>query len=1236
MQNKRSLLLIPALVLIFALLGMLAEYVIFADSGAGYQARRAERILHKKEASLARLAERYEELALQKKDATGTQKLIAELQKEEMILLDYQRDSLVFWSDQTLNVPRAPRPWFMRKSFRRFPNGWYYVKPIPAENHFMLGLIKVKHQYSYENDLIRNTFVKDFRLPERTDIRLGEEAKYQVHSADGTPVFGLDFPEEGSCFTRCLNFPIALYFLSFIFLLLFISRLSRFLRDRWGWAVSMGVCLLLTGSTYLLLTYLKVPEVLWRMDLFSPYHFALSNLMPALGSYFTLSFLVLLAAYVFYRDARLEKLFRGDELKMLPWSLFWHVLAMAVFIGVFHLFRELIIHSNLSFEAHDILDITLMSILGFAATALLFFAWLFVYYRILYDSLQAGLKRFVPAGIVIAALLVVSLILWEELSLTTLISYVLLTLIIYAVYRRGRSLFHFGISFLFSLVFAWAAIHSIHTLQLEREEEKLKILAVNTDSRQDPVAEYMIVELSEALGRDSVLQTVMQRSFFTMDDVMDINGYLDEAYFDGFWQNYDFQITICTGDSDLELLDEGHHVGCFSYFNNLQEEAVQQVESSSFYYMDSELGRIRFFGALYFDSENGMKNGLFIDLYSKVAYTPSGYPELLTDKRYVQSSELSEYSYALYEHNELVVEAGEFAYSTKGEVFEPEKRGYAFLDFEGYRHLVYAYSSTEKIVISEPRERFIQTTVSFAYLVVFLLLIFLLLQLFIRVPAGNLNWRWNFENRLQFLFSSIIFFAFIGVGIGAVILSRQQYENRNYENISEKMRSVYVELEHKLSEETELSAQWYSESYGTLDDLLRKFSNVFYTDINLYAPNGFLLATSRPEVFERGLTGRHMSYTALIELRDRARGEFIQREETGKLNYLSAYVPFRNAENQVLAYLNLPYFSRQQSLTKDISNLVVTIVNFSFLLVLLTMALTVLLANRLTNPLRMIQAKLGSFRLGMKDAHIQYQRKDEIGRLVEEYNRMVDELTASAGKLARSERELAWREMAKQIAHEIKNPLTPMRLNVQQLERSWEGSDAEWAEKLKRFTRNMIEQIDNLSAIATAFSSFARMPQPRPEKLNLVTKLHTAADLFSNIRNIRLEVDCFGHRHVYIYADKEHLSIVFSNLIKNAIQAIPGGEEGLIRIELKVDMDAQKALVRIRDNGTGIPEEVRDKLFLPNFTTKSAGMGLGLAITKRIVEGASGTIQFETETGKGTSFLLEFPLYENKDSVRAD
>jgi nitrogen fixation/metabolism regulation signal transduction histidine kinase len=300
------------------------------------------------------------------------------------------------------------------------------------------------------------------------------------------------------------------------------------------------------------------------------------------------------------------------------------------------------------------------------------------------------------------------------------------------------------------------------------------------------------------------------------------------------------------------------------------------------------------------------------------------------------------------------------------------------------------------------------------------------------------------------------------------------------------------------------------------------------------------------------------------------------------------------------------------------------------LLFLVSIIVAVFISNQITRPLVVIQENLQKMQLGKRNEPIVYNKMDEIGSLVKEYNKKVEELSVSADLLARSERESAWREMAKQIAHEIKNPLTPMKLNIQHLQRA-RGEGEEFRKYIERISATLIEQIDNLSNIATEFSNFAKIPTARNQVFLLAEQLQKVIALFESHDQVEISFYSNGLENIQVNADREQLSRAIINLIKNGIQSIPENIVGEINIFLS--RRDHMAVISVTDNGTGIPEELRDKLFSPSFTTKTSGMGLGLAIVKNIVENFAGKIWFETDMEKGTTFFLEIPVYEPREPI---
>jgi len=433
-----------------------------------------------------------------------------------------------------------------------------------------------------------------------------------------------------------------------------------------------------------------------------------------------------------------------------------------------------------------------------------------------------------------------------------------------------------------------------------------------------------------------------------------------------------------------------------------------------------------------------------------------------------------------------------------------------------------------------------------------------------------------------------------------------------------------MEVENRLPSESILNKDLYE--YASF--VMKRLSSVFFTDINLYDTQGNLYTSSRSKVFDEGLTSKKMNPEAYLQIAILGKTEFIHDERIGNLEYLSAYIPLKNKEGKLLAYLNLPYFAKQNELEKEISGFLVALINIYVLLFALSIVIAIFISNYVTKPLKLIQDKLGNIKLGRTNEPIDWQENDEIGSLVTEYNRMIEELSVSAELLAKSERESAWREMAKQVAHEIKNPLTQMKLSLQHLQRTWKDHAPDMDKRMEEVTKTIIDQIDTLSSIATEFSNFAKMPKANYEKINLQQTLLNSISLFRDLENMELQFKSLVEGDAWVWADREQMLRVFNNLLKNAIQAIPENKKGLLEVVLK--SEKENFLVIVSDNGIGIDESTIHKIFTPNFTTKNAGMGLGLTMVKNIIENTGGHIWFETKVDFGTTFFVSLPAFKTE------
>jgi nitrogen fixation/metabolism regulation signal transduction histidine kinase len=323
------------------------------------------------------------------------------------------------------------------------------------------------------------------------------------------------------------------------------------------------------------------------------------------------------------------------------------------------------------------------------------------------------------------------------------------------------------------------------------------------------------------------------------------------------------------------------------------------------------------------------------------------------------------------------------------------------------------------------------------------------------------------------------------------------------------------------------------------------------------------------------------------------------------------------------AYLNIPYFTSESKLQEEIANFLVTIINLNAFIFLIAGIVALFITNRITRSFSFLSEKMKEVNLGKFNEVIAWKRNDEIGDLVKEYNKMVSKLDDSAAALAKSEREGAWREMARQVAHEIKNPLTPMKLSLQYLQKAIASKSPNVAELTANVSKTLVEQIEHLNHIAGEFSQFANIGNTRNEIFDLNEVIKQVAQLHAVNDNIHIQLDLLN-KPVQINADRTHINRLFTNLILNAMQSQSADKN--VQIHIDEEIKDNTVLIKIKDNGSGISEDVQPKIFTPNFTTKTSGTGLGLAMSKGIVEQAKGKIWFETRLGIGTTFFVELPL----------
>jgi len=1223
MKNHRAL-FFSILTVITIFLAFAAESLYFSNFEYYLRTKRFNRILNEKEKLMDECMNGLR-LILTKgepHDTISDNHLFTIAEQNGISILEYLDNKLNYWSDNGFDVPLIHDDSLFAKPIVFLQNGWFIPRKVQSGNETGIGLLRIRTDYGFGNKIVKSGYERDFRMPEDAGFSIDAGAsEFHVLNNSGSFLFSIIFPDVKQN-TLLILIPLLLWGAVFVFIILLSLELVKVFESR-GWKIwGMLAILLIFGLLYILLLWVGKPAVIFKTGLFSSFNFSLNGFIPSLGHLLVLSILAAVLSIVLYRHVPMEFLKNSKGVRA--------YLVMTFFLGSgalftclhYSLFSQLVSDSNINFETYKVLKLSFFSFAGYTSIILLFIVPILLILKGFQSGNQLSLKFILLP--VITSIGIIIIFFWKDPKTILVVGFLYLALVLLIWLAGKRNTGFFNVSVIFALVLGLYSLYVIIFFSSERTVENLKVQALSFSTENDPEAEQLLLDLWPLIKSDKILGKMMDVEFFGQNDYNTIFSHLQHTYFGGYWGNYKLSIFPCRQDDPLRIgPDENNLQNCFSFFDERISKYGHKLTGTDFYFIDNQGGRSYYLGRLFFNKIHGVINGLYIELYSDVNVFQPGYSELLLDKKFKGYSGLRDYSFAKYINGEVVLKSGEFPYYKTDDEYIGKNADYRIFSDEGYKHVLYR-NGNSTVIISMPELTAGDIMISFAYLFAYIF-IFTNLLLFLKkrsVVKGVSSF--NFRQKLQVSFIGILLFSFILIGVVVSFLTVNQYRTKHYENIKEKLNSIYLELDNKLSDVENLSPDWSNSTNSSLNELLIDLSNIFNTDINLYDQTGHLMATSREEIFSRNLTSKRMNNTAYNRLKVLTSSEYYQTEQIGSMKYISVYVPFYNAGNKFLAYLNLPYFRMQSILAREISNLIVAVINFTLLLILIAMSFAVFISGRLTSPLSMLGEGLASVQLGKKIEHLSYSGTDEIGELVKQYNLMVDELELSANKLANSEREYAWREMAKQIAHEIKNPLTPMKLNIQQLLKSWKDKAPGFNEKLEVFSKNQIEYIDNLSTIASAFSSFAKLPGTNPVEVDLLEQIKTTLELFKNTDNITFSVKWPHERKVFIFADREHLNGIFSNLFKNSIQAIPPDRKGEIKVEMEVT--GSKVIISVSDNGTGIPEALKNKMFTPNFTTKSSGTGLGLSIVKKYVEGISGRIWFESVVDNGTIFFIEFPL----------
>ena len=1168
---------------ISAVLLLLSMLEIFSNSHTEVTAQRTGRVI---ESRLAKL----EEFIRQTENPDGEHMLQMHGLPDDMVIYRYVNDSLKSWCNQfpVINDDISARLEIQKLTSQRnrivsplndvteeltFMNlgpKWYLIKAIDRKNgEKIIAGLEILNTLMIDLYRSGNGVNPDIRLSDRFTILPLNYSEGSAVVINGKPLFKVTY--GASSLITPLNDSL-LRWLALLFMtiaaVLFLA-LHRTIKAY----IAVNIALIGILATAFMWGY-RMSE---SSNLFSPTLYA-DGTFFSLGALLLSNIFVILfnvCAYLIRR--RIITLIRHDDTNAKIKKIFYGSVVLAIAIG-----SIIYVHYSLT------------SLINNSSLTLELYRWnTKIFYTILvYLSY---------AGIFISILLLLQMlrpVVWK------------LTGMRYNIFSR-RSLA--------MMVFIWALYMTLTAgiLGFQREESRIEVWANRLAVDRNISLEIQLRNLEEDIANDQILWTLANHK--NTGDVIETR--ISEYYLSHLRQSCKPNIILAKeGDSDA-----------MAYVESIIGAGTPISDGSRFLVVKNN-GRNTYAGIfLFFSSESG-HTYMILEIEPDFNTEDKGYFTFLKKQSSPGSVIIPPvYSYAKYDEKRLTSYKGNYPYPTSipestGSLTSASGRN-VFRE-GGYVHFHHYFSDSEVIVISRPTRTPMVFFTSFSYL-------FLIMVMLMQILVRGRKTRHFKSNYFRTRINSILFISSCLILASMTIISVLFVYRRNEANMHNLMSSKISTIQALLENQARHADSWKDLTSAEFAQNIEKVSSMTQSDISFFTPEGKIFRSTSPEVYERMMIGSRIDPEAYYNICQRNQRFYINRTKVAGIKLWTLYAPVFNDKGELIAIINTPYTDRSLDFRREATSHAAMIVNLFLLLLISSLLFTTREVNSMFAPLVEMGKKMKSADINNLE-YIIYKRDDEISSLVDAYNRMVRDLSNSTIQLAQAERDNAWSQMARQVAHEIKNPLTPIKLELQRLIRLKQKNNPTWEEKFDKVAAVILEHIDILSDTANEFSTFAKLYTEEPTMLDLDKVLKDQLMIFDNKENI--SISYVGLEKAVVMAPKPQLIRVFVNLITNAIQAVEIkqkefaelGEEpfkGKVMIFLRNSTKEGYYDIVVDDNGSGVKEENLDRLFTPNFTTKSGGTGLGLAICRKIIEKCNGEISYcKSFVLGGASFTVTIPM----------
>ncbi|MBL7817373.1 MAG: HAMP domain-containing histidine kinase [Saprospiraceae bacterium] len=1110
----------------------------------------------------------------------------------------------------------------------------------PDETVLLAALIPIKRVYgSFEGKFLESHYLASPLIPTSMDLLEGAKNKFSVQTQEGKTLCSLTLDLKNEADRLHDIGMVILLALGFFLLGMFGDRIAKQMLAQnelpmmgitffIGTLIALRACILfIEGSNLLPTTDLQL----------TPYSNAV--FMHSLPE------LIINTIFLFWLAVFFNKEFRLPDFKQQPlwikWSLAVGCYTILVSLNILSVgtYNDLVTSWNNIMTFESLTDFNGQTIVTILSLSLIQLSVFLISHRLIISVKELALKNWQMFFAQVSAMGIGAMLynIYQFTSSLPTIGYIAILFVYITIFHKFIQYKKSNISWLVIWIVIFSALQAffISRLSIDKETQNLYSHAKNLASERDAIAEGHIKFLADTIMSDPWIKTTTILPFRVSVDPAHIekriklffntDDYLSDHYslrFSGI--NKTGEAVINPDSIDLR---------------ELQQQFSQSVplakEDKCNFWTDTK-GKNAYLSRAILPVRK--ENPLYIWMqFSRVDKMSSRiFTEILADKHYKRIPQLNEYSYAIYKNNVLFEQNQQGTFErtlSRSKIPPPKSTIHEIVDNQDQ----ITYQNEQGIVV-RIRKYIPLSSQGFTLFIYFILVltIILLILTFINhfypflpeIVSMSYRNSTNASLRYRIMIPVILFILLSYAVVFAFTFSYykkvgDKFFTSEFENKAKTiMKNLRKDFQDNIVSDKDL-----------INSCLSRNSDSYEMAMHFYNTEGVLGATTETNIFDKGILAPRMNPTAYMKLRLGLEDEFRTDENIGKFHYKSSFYTLRDGNNHILGFIELPFYSRDRNLRLSASDMWSYSAGVLTLLFILCISIISMQTQRLIEPLQQVADTLRRLRVGktVKNEIIPWNKKDEIGALINAYNAKVSELEEAIIRLAEAEREGAWRDMARQVAHEIRNPLTPMKLVVQHLEMMRLHGNDNLQEYTLRSNRVLLEQIASLEKIVNEFHSFARMPNKATNvNFPLNELVQSVADLFAqhNDEGKPIQVNLSMPTETYIvYADRALLTSAFNNLLKNAIQAIPPDREGLVNIKLY--REENTAIVKISDNGLGIPKDIQDKIFSPNFTTKAYGSGIGLLITKNIIQSVNGTITFDSVENEGTDFYVQLDISES-------